>query len=145
MNITLYSITSFSIILLFSLILSIQDIKKLEVSIHLQWVSIFAALICHLIFAREQMWIYIISSMICGTFYFAIRKITKGKLGPADVWFGFFQGLFLIPRLIPFCFIIEDVVALIVINKKFGKKPFAFIPFMSIGLIVCYIIQNVTV
>ena len=91
------------------------------------------------------MWIYIISSMICGTFYFAIRKITKGKLGPADVWFGFFQGLFLIPRLIPFCFIIEDVVALIVINKNFGKKAFAFIPFMSIGLIVCYIIQNVTV
>ena len=145
MNITLYSITSFSIILLFSLVLSIQDIKKLSVSIYIQWVSIFASLICHMIFNREEMWIYILSSMICGTFYFAIRKITKGKLGPADVWFGFFQGLFLIPRLIPFCFIIEDVVALIVINKNFGKKAFAFIPFMSIGLIVCYIIQNVTV
>ena len=141
MNITLYSITSFSIILLFSLILSIQDIKKLEVSIHLQWVSIFAALICHLIFAREQMWIYIISSMICGTFYFAIRKITKGKLGPADVWFGFFQGLFLIPKMIPVCFGIEVIVTLCVINKRFGKVRFPFIPFMAAGLIAAFLIQ----
>ena len=141
MNITLYSITSFSIILLFSLILSIQDIKKLEVSIHLQWVSIFAALICHLIFAREQMWIYIISSMICGTFYFAVRKITKNNLGPADVWFGFFQGLFLVPKMISVCFGIECIVTLCVINKRFGKVRFPFIPFMAAGLIAAFLIQ----
>ena len=145
MDLSLYTIISFSIILIFSIILSVQDIKKMTVSIYIQLASILTALACHMIFNREGMWIYILSSMICGTFYFAVKKITKDKLGPADVWFGFFQGLFLIPRLIPFCFIIEDVVALIVINKKFGKKPFAFIPFMSIGLIVCYIIQNVTV
>lgn len=140
MTISPYQIVSFAIILLFSLILSIEDIKKLSVSIYTQWVSIFCALICHLIFAREEMWIYIISSMIMGSFYFAVRKITKNKLGPADVWFGFFQGLFIIPRLIPLCFIIEDVIAVIFINKNLGKKQFAFIPFMSIGLIICFII-----
>ena len=141
MNITIYSIVSFSILLIFSIILSLQDIKKMTVSIYSQWASIFSALACHMVFNREGMWIYILSSMLCGTFYFAVRKITKNKLGPADVWFGFFQGLFLIPKIIPFCFIIEDVVALIVINKKFGKKPFPFIPFMSLGLIACFIIQ----
>ena len=143
MDLSLYTIFSFSIILIFSIILSVQDIKKMTVSIYIQWASIFTALACHMIFNREGMWIYILSSMICGTFYFAVRKITKDKLGPADVWFGFFQGLFLNLQMIPFCFIIEDVIALIVINKKFGKKPFPFIPFMSIGLVACFIIQSI--
>jgi prepilin signal peptidase PulO-like enzyme (type II secretory pathway) len=143
MDLSLYTIFSFSIILIFSIILSVQDIKKMTVSIYIQWASIFTALACHMIFNREGMWIYILSGMICGTFYFAVRKITKDKLGPADVWFGFFQGLFLNLQIIPFCFIIEDVIALIVINKKFGKKPFPFIPFMSIGLVACFIIQSI--
>ena len=143
MDLSLYTIISFSIILIFSIILSVQDIKKMAVNIYVQWASIFTALACHMIFNREGMWIYILSSMICGTFYFAVKKITKDKLGPADVWFGFFQGLFLNLQMIPFCFIIEDVIALIVINKKFGKKPFPFIPFMSIGLVACFIIQSI--
>ena len=101
MDLSLYTIISFSIILIFSIILSVQDIKKMTVSIYIQWASIFTALVCHMIFNREGMWIYILSSMICGTFYFAVRKITKDKLGPADVWFGFFQGLFLNLQMIP--------------------------------------------
>ena len=141
MNLTLYSIISFSIILIFSLILSIQDIKRMTVSIYIQWASIFSALACHMVFNRQGMWLYILSSMFCGAFYFAVRKITKNKLGPADVWFGFFQGLFLVPKMIPFCFGIEVIVTLCVINKKFGKVKFPFIPFMSVGLIMTYIIQ----
>ena len=142
MDITPYSIIIFSILLLFSIILSLQDIKKMTVSIYIQWTSVFAALACHMIFAREEMWIYILSSMICGVFYFAVRKITKNKLGPADVWFGFFQGLFLIPKMIPLCFGIEVIVTLCVINKRFGKEKFPFIPFMSVGLIAAFIIQE---
>ena len=140
MNLTLYSIVSFCIILIFSIVLSLQDIKKMTVGIYIQGASIFAALTCHLIFTREMMWIYILSSMIIGCFYFAVRKITKNKLGPADVWFGFFQGLFLTPILIPICLAIESIAALIIINKKFGKERFPFIPFMSLGLIASYII-----
>ena len=75
-----------------------------------------------------------------GLFYFIVRKITKGKLGMADVWFGFFQGIFLSPILIPICLGIESIAALILINKKFGKERFPFIPFMSLGLIASYII-----
>lgn len=141
MDITIYSIVSFCIILIFSTILSLQDIKKMTVSIYIQWTSVFAALTCHMIFAREGMWIYILSSMICGAFYFAVRKITKNKLGPGDVWFGFFQGLFLIPKMIPLCFGIEVIVTLCVINKRFGKEKFPFIPFMSAGLIAAFLIQ----
>ena len=113
----------------------------MTVSIYVQWASIFSALACHMVFNRQGMWLYILSSMFCGAFYFAVRKITKNRLGPADVWFGFFQGLFLVPKMIPFCFGIEVIVTLCVINKKFGKVKFPFIPFMSVGLIMTYIIQ----
>ena len=87
------------------------------------------------------MWIFIISSMILGTLYFLIRKITKEKLGSADVWFGFFQGLFLHPIMLWVCLAIETVLALIVENKKIGHKKFPFIPYMSAGLIATYLIQ----
>ena len=137
----LYQIVSLAIILLFSIILSVQDIKRLEVGLYIQWASIFCALICHIIFAREQMWIFIISSMILGTIYFVIRKITKNRLGPADVWFGFFQGLFLFPIMIWVCLAIETVLALVIENKKIGHKQFAFIPYMAAGLIGAWLIQ----
>ena len=143
MNMTFYKIISLIIISIFSIILSLQDIKRMTVGIYIQWLSIFAALSCLLIFNRQGMWIYILSSMICGAFYFAVRKITKDKLGPADVWFGFFQGLFLIPKMISVCFGIECIVTLCVINKRFGKVKFPFIPFMAVGLIAAYIIQLV--
>ena len=113
----------------------------MAVSIYIQWLSIFSALTCHLIFARTEMWIYILSSMIMGSFYFAVRKITKEKLGPADVWFGFFQGLFLTPLLIPVCLGAEAVAVLVIVNKRFGHQKFAFIPYMSFGLIVSYLLQ----
>ena len=138
---TLYYIVSLAIILIFSIILSVQDIKILAVGIYIQWASIFCALICHLIFARHEMWIFIISSMILGTLYFLIRKITKDKLGSADVWFGFFQGLFLHPVMLWVCLAIETLLALIVENKKIGHKKFPFIPYMSAGLICTYFIQ----
>ena len=138
---TLYHIVSFAIILIFSIILSVQDIKRMAVGIYIQWASIFCALICHIIFARHEMWIFIISSMILGTLYFLIRKITKDKLGPADVWFGFFQGLFLHPIMIWICLAIETVIALVVENRKIGHKKFPFIPYMSVGLIGAYLIQ----
>ena len=143
MDFSVYQLACFAVILIFSLILSIQDIKHLEVGIYIQWASIFCALLCHMIFAREDMWIYILSSMIMGSFYYAVRKITKEKLGPADIWFGFFQGLFLTPYQIPVCLGAEVIATLIIINKNFGHKKFPFIPFMSFGLIITYVIANV--
>ena len=87
MQISFYLISRLAVILFFSLILSIQDLKHLKVGIYIQWAAVFCALLCHLIFAREGMWIYIISSLLMGAFYFAVRKLTRNRLGPADVLF----------------------------------------------------------
>ena len=141
MNIGLYQLLLFSIIVIFSLILSLQDIKKMTVRFYLPWAGIIAALACHLIFARETMWIYILSGTLMGAFYFAVRMITKGKLGMADVWFGIFQGLFLVPKMIPVCLGVEVIISLCAVNKRFGKEKFPFIPFMAVGLFAAYIIQ----
>ena len=141
MNIGLYQLLLFSIIVIFSLILSLQDIKKMTVRIYLPWAGIIAVLVCHLIFARETMWIYILSGMLMGAFYFAVRMIARGKLGMADVWFGIFQGLFLVPKMIPVCLGVECLAALCFMKKKTDRKTFPFIPFMSFGLILSFIIQ----
>ncbi|MBO4532397.1 MAG: hypothetical protein J5726_01680 [Treponema sp.] len=138
---TLYHIVSLVIILIFSIILSVQDIKHMEVGVYIQWASIFCALICHIVFARHEMWIFIISSMILGAMYFLVRKITRGKLGPADVWFGFFQGLFLHPLMLWVCLAIETVLALVVENRKIGHQKFPFIPYMAAGLVGAYLLQ----
>ncbi len=142
MYINIYSIVLFFIILIFSLILSVQDIKRMTVNIFILGAGILAGLSCHLIFVHEAMWIYIISGLLMGGFYFTVRKITKGKLGMADVCFGFFQGLFLAPKMIPVCLGIECLAALCMI-KRFGKEKFPFIPFMAAGLIITFVIANV--
>ena len=113
----------------------------MEVGIYIQWASIFCALICHIIFSLHEMWIFILSSMILGALYFLIRKITKDKLGPADVWFGFFQGLFLHPLMLWVCLAIETVLALCFTFRKNKQAPLPFIPFMATGLVISYIIQ----
>ena len=141
MQISLYLIVQFAIILLFSLILAIQDIKRMTVGLYIELTAIFSALVCQLIFARQSMWIFILSSILAGAFYFLVRIITKGKLGIADVWFGFFQGLFLLPKFLPLCFGLECLAVLCLVNKKIGKKAFPFIPYMSFGLISAFIIQ----
>ena len=141
MEITLYHLVSLAIILVFSIILSIQDIKQMSVSLYILIGAILAALLCQLIFAPSDMWIYLISSLIFGSLYFITRKITKNKLGSADIWFGFFQGLFLFPKVIPFCLGTEVILAFCFVNKKIGKKPIPFIPFMSLGLIITFVLQ----
>ena len=70
-----------------------------------------------------------------------VRKITKNKLGSADVWFGFFQGLFLHPLMIWLCLAVESLLALCIENKKIGYKKFPFIPYMAMALITAFVIQ----
>lgn len=105
------------------------------------WSACYAAIICHLIFNREGLWIYALSGLIAGFFYYAIRIITKRKLGIGDVYFGFFQGFCLPVIWLPACLIIEIITALIVINKKVGRVAFPFVPFMSLGLLGAYLLS----
>ena len=143
MKVSIYQLISFFIILLFSLIFCWQDIKAQKIKVWLLWLSILCAFICQLIFVRRDIWINILTSLMAGLFYFIVRKISKNRLGLADVWFGFFQGMFLTPLLLPFCFGAESVAALL-LNKKISRERFAFIPYMSFGLILSYIIYLIS-
>ena len=116
----------------------------MSVGINIQCASIVCALLCQIIFICLDFWIYLISSLLFGALYFLIRKITKNKFGTGDVLFGFFQGLFLLPQLLPVCLGTETIIALcyiFIINKSNKKAPLPFIPFMATGLILSYIIQ----
>lgn len=137
----LYDIFSFSIILIFSLILSLQDIKHKSVKIYIQLLSVFFALTIQFIFFQTKILIIIITGLAAGTFYFLIRKITKNKLGMADVLFGVFQGIFLLPKLLPVCIVLEVFIAFL-FNIKSRGKAFAFIPFMAAALIITFIFQE---
>ncbi len=137
----IYNIFSFSIILFFSLILSWQDLKQKSVKIYIQILSIFFALILQLIFFHTKILIIILTSSASGAFYFLVRKITKNKLGMADVLFGIFQGLFLLPKLIPLCIGLEVLIALF-LNRKSKNKSFAFIPCMASALIITFVLQK---
>lgn len=138
---TLYNIILLVIIIFFSVLCSYQDLKAMVIYDYPLWAACYAALICHLVFNRQGIWIYILSGMISGGFYYLIRIITKKKLGIGDVYFGFFQGACIPFQYLPICLAIETVVALIVVNKKIGHKAFPFVPFMSVGLLGAYIIS----
>ena len=131
------------VIVLFSVINSYHDIRDMKVYDYPLWLACYAAIICHLIFNRQNLWIFILSGMISGAVYYFIRLISKKKLGMGDVYFGFFQGLCLPVMYFPICFIIEVLITLMVMNKKIGRVSFPFVPFMALGLLITYILETV--
>ena len=137
----LYFFILLSVIIFFSVILSIQDIRHKSVSLNLLWLSIIFALLCQIIFLGKKSLIFILTAL--GTFllYFITRIITKKKLGMADLFFGIFQGLFLLPKFVPICIWLEVILAFCM-NIKSRKKNFAFIPYMAFALIISFILQK---
>lgn len=138
---SVYNIVLLAVIIIFSGICSYQDLKTMKIQDYPLWGACYAALICHLIFNREGMWIYVLSGMISGFLYYLIRLISKRKLGIGDVYFGFFQGLCLPFIWLPACILIETLSAFIIINKKIGHVAFPFVPFMSLGLFISYVLS----
>ena len=133
----------FFVILTFSIILSIQDVKHKSINIFILIIGIISALIIQIFSNWDNILLFISSSFILGLFYFFIKIITKNKLGKADIYFGIFQGIFLLPSVIPLCLIIESMISLIFVCKIFKEKSFPFIPFMSVGLIISFYIQTI--
>lgn len=129
------------VIVLFSVINSYHDIRDMKVYDYPLWFACYSAIICHMIFNRQNLWIYILSGMISGMFYYCIRLISKKNLGIGDVYFAFFQGFCLHVKYLPICFIIEVVITLIVMNKKIGRESFPFVPFMAVGLFITYVLE----
>jgi len=138
----LNSILLLSVIIVFSFFCSIQDLKHMEVSNYSLRCACLAVLILQIIFNYETFWIYVLSGVMTGFLYFVVRKVSKDKLGMADVYFGFFQGMCLPFSWIPVCIAVEILLVLIIINKKLKNQKFPFIPFMSAALIATFVFQK---
>ena len=107
-------------------------------------VSYVCVLICHSIFNFFEIYWFLISAFIFALLYFVVKKVSHDKLGVGDVYFGIFQGLCIFPQYIWICLCFEVIFAAIYFAFKKSKK-IAFIPFMSIGLLIAYIFNNLKV
>lgn len=133
---SLYTVLLWVIMIIFSVILSIIDIKTKKIS---NWMIISGCIlliILHCAFNIDGLIMQLASALLYLVFYFAVRIVSKKKLGLADVYFGLFQGLCLPWKALPLCVFIEVMAAflLILIIKSLRYKKLPFIPFMAIGL-----------
>ena len=143
MDFLIYKLLSLAVLLFFSIILSLQDLKRMSVNVFLQILAILSAVLCQLLFAKKETGLYLLSALLMVAFYYIVRKISKGKLGAGDILFGCFQGLFLKPLYLPVCMAIEVFTSLLFIKKYDKEKAFPFIPFMAIGLILTWLLQTI--
>lgn len=131
-----------AIILIFSTVCSIQDIKRRRVNNFLCTAAIISQLIFNLIYASDVFFMYLITALIATALYFVVRQITHKKLGPADIFFAAFQALCLPPYAFFFCTLISIASALIAGLTVFKKQKIPFIPFMATGLFLSYLFLN---
>lgn len=120
-----------------------QDLKELKVSNMLILGAGLTVFAIHLIFNLQGSWAFLLSAALYGVLYFAARLVTKKKLGMADVWFGFFQGLCLglQPVNLLLCVLVEVLGGLALVGFKNQHKKIPFIPFMSFALLITFILN----
>lgn len=128
-------------LLFFSIILSVQDIKNLKISNLMIFLGISISTIIHLLLNISECWHYYISALSFGLFYLLCWIISKRKLGLGDVYFGIFQGLFVQVKWLPVVIGIEVIFALFYVLFKKRDRPFCFIPFMSLSLFITFILS----
>lgn len=138
---TAYTLSLGLVIVVFSIWISICDIKSMAISNFLFLACNLCAVTVQFVFNFEYVWIKLLSALIFGAVYFIVRKITRNKLGMGDVWFGVFQGLCLVPKMLPVCLGVETVLAFVVMGRRMKKgEKLPFIPFMSFALFISFII-----
>ncbi len=132
------------IVISFSIICSVQDIRGRRISNFILLFSILALVLLRFIFDFQDFWYSILCGMAAGLFYFIAQKLSVRRLGNADVIFGVFQGLILFPKWLFFCVMVECFFAAIFIflfqikNKNKVEVQIPFIPFMASGLLISY-------
>lgn len=137
-----YNIFLFFLLLVVSVVLSVQDIKRLSVKKWVIFSGCLLAILIHFCFNPKQLYIYLFSSAVFALIYFLTFIFSKNKLGKADIYFGIFQGMFLLPKLIWFCLVLEVLFAFLCvcfIKVKIKKLP--FIPFMSLALLITFVLS----
>lgn len=140
-----YFLFQFIITAVFSVILSIQDIKSRKIS---NWILILfavCALTVSVIFNFKSWYLFLISAVLSGIFYLLIYFVSRKKLGFGDIYFGITQGFVLLPQYLWICIVTETACALIfaALNRKNLDKQIKlpFIPFMSAGLIAAFSVR----
>lgn len=128
------------IVIFFSIICSIQDLKQMSVNKILLIFANLSVAIFHLVYDLKTSWIYFLSAIIFGLFYFLVRKISKNKFGLGDVFFGIFQGFCLHPYLLSVCVFLEILSTLPFLKHLKKIKKFPFIPFMAFSLVITLVI-----
>ena len=134
------------ILVVFSVIMSIYDIRTLEIPDKPYYISCFLVTLAQGIFFRQTILLHFISALIFLALYYLVRWITRGQLGLGDIYFGLFQGLCLRPAVIWICLAVETATGLIafliiILVKKTKGIKIPFIPFMSIGLLTAFLID----
>lgn len=129
-----------AIILIFSILCSLQDLKRRRVNNFLCAAAIISQLVYNLIFRTDEFFMYLITAVIAALLYFIVRQITHKKLGPADIFFAAFQALCLPPFPFFLCTLISILSALIAGVTVYKKKKIPFIPFMAAGLFIGYLL-----
>ena len=134
------------IILVFSIISSIYDIKFLAVPLWPCITGIILLFAARIIFNTQNCYLYFLSATLLTIIYFAVKLVTKNKLGTGDILFGVFQGLGFRPQFIWICLLCETILALIffMIKKSHSQdetKKMPFIPFMASGLLIAFIVD----
>lgn len=136
--------TKYILLILFLLILSIEDIRNKEISVPLLIGLLTISLITGLYVVDEKLNILI--GLIPGVIIIVLSKITKGKIGMADgivvagigMCFGFVKAcsIFLIG------IALSTIIGLIVIAIKKKGRDFEmpFVPFLLIGTTLCAVI-----
>lgn len=134
------------LLVVFSLIMSVYDIRTLEIPDWPFYTSCALVTLVQGIFFRESVFLHLLGALILLVLYFLLRKITHEKLGMGDVCFGLFQGMCIGLSVIWICLAVEAVTGLItfaiinLVKKRKGIK-IPFIPFMSIGLLTAFILD----
>lgn len=139
----LFTFLMWAFILIFSVIASIQDIKKQKVWNLVIFSGIFAVLFLNLLLNHKNLPAVFLSAFVYGFFYFCVKVISKDRFGIADIYFGIFQGICLSVKILPLCVLLEVVLALVILNKRLCKGGFPFIPFMAASLVICNLLQLV--
>ena len=135
------------LILVFSLWLSLCDIKSLQLPLWGILTAGLTLLAVRIFFYKWDSLYYLLSSAILTAIYFITKIITKNKLGSGDLLFGIFQGVGFKPQYIWICLAVETVsglIAFIIVRagkKSLGTKKMPFIPFMASGLLVSFLVD----
>lgn len=135
------------IISIFMVICTIMDIRKKEIPAVAIVLSGLLAL-CYMIFGSEKQWMDILYSLIPGMFLLMLSYCTRESIGYGDglvvLVMGICMGIGICMAAVMAGLIISAVcaVALLVFGKVGGKSRLPFVPFLSAGLGVVYIVQK---